>query len=588
MPEMPAGQVTPDLRPADTTAPPPVPGRGADPNLPARPAPLPDDTGRFPAPGSTDDAGQGGPRAAVTGPQGPSPVLAGPAAAAPMLADPADPAATVASVPRQDPPEQPPPAMAGDQRAADRRGRRAYDQPGWYEPADRPPRGSPADLRRRLDMLPFGHPSSPYDDDGSRKAPPHSLRHLELPLPADDRDSEGSRPGPLSITGPGPGRSGREPIADLPVRPAAAGPADNGWRPSPDEAARRAETARQAVASRTQAAGADAIARIEATYSPAEPAAAEPAAAEPAAAEPAAAGPILSGSVVSSPLVSGSGHSPQPDHRTAYERGSPDTTRTGLAIRATAVQVSAADVLADSRPAAPAGAPGSLQPQAPRHVRPEAPRPVTPGPRPSRADEPQTTAGGAWEWRGARLTAEQARIAEQVYAQYQAAEGRNALGSYGRSGLTPAMRRIESQLEYGQLASDTERFALRDSNLFRHQFARLLARHPDQPPAELAYRIPDVIRYAYVLPPELYTEGTWEILRRLRVHGFELEERHNDWFSRDYQGIRTSWHDPAHNLPFGVQFHTAESLGSVLQGTKGGLAPPPGCQEIGDFRKEED
>src|SRR5215469_77308 len=37
--------------------------------------------------------------------------------------------------------------------------------------ADRPGRGSLADLRQRLERLPAGHPSSPYNDDLSRKPP---------------------------------------------------------------------------------------------------------------------------------------------------------------------------------------------------------------------------------------------------------------------------------------------------------------------------------------------------------------------------------------------------------------------------------
>ncbi|MHB1432395.1 MAG: hypothetical protein ACYCVZ_09815 [Streptosporangiaceae bacterium] len=50
----------------------------------------------------------------------------------------------------------------------------------------RPPRGSLADLRQRLERLPLGHPSAPYHVDGERKSPPPRLKHLELapPLPA--------------------------------------------------------------------------------------------------------------------------------------------------------------------------------------------------------------------------------------------------------------------------------------------------------------------------------------------------------------------------------------------------------------------
>lgn len=51
--------------------------------------------------------------------------------------------------------------------------------------ADRPRPWSSEDLRQRLERLPRGHPSSPYNADGSRKPPPPSLRSLELPEPAE-------------------------------------------------------------------------------------------------------------------------------------------------------------------------------------------------------------------------------------------------------------------------------------------------------------------------------------------------------------------------------------------------------------------
>src|SRR6516225_10085076 len=58
--------------------------------------------------------------------------------------------------------------------------------------ADRPERGSLADLRRRLERLPAGHPSSPYNDDLTRKLPVTSLKNLELPLQGNERDLNGA------------------------------------------------------------------------------------------------------------------------------------------------------------------------------------------------------------------------------------------------------------------------------------------------------------------------------------------------------------------------------------------------------------
>jgi hypothetical protein len=42
-----------------------------------------------------------------------------------------------------------------------------------------------AELRERMEQLPPGHPSSPYNDDGSRKPPPPDLSVYELPIPGD-------------------------------------------------------------------------------------------------------------------------------------------------------------------------------------------------------------------------------------------------------------------------------------------------------------------------------------------------------------------------------------------------------------------
>jgi hypothetical protein len=47
---------------------------------------------------------------------------------------------------------------------------------------------SDAEMAAQLDALPPGHPSSPWNQDGSRKPPPPRLRDMELPLPGAWRD----------------------------------------------------------------------------------------------------------------------------------------------------------------------------------------------------------------------------------------------------------------------------------------------------------------------------------------------------------------------------------------------------------------
>jgi hypothetical protein len=86
----------------------------------------------------------------------------------------------------------PVPQDQGDQlelpRAQTQDGAQGADSPGA---ADRPARGSTADLRQRLERLPQGHPSSPYHDDGTSKPPLARLKNLELPLPGEEREPNG-------------------------------------------------------------------------------------------------------------------------------------------------------------------------------------------------------------------------------------------------------------------------------------------------------------------------------------------------------------------------------------------------------------
>jgi hypothetical protein len=51
-----------------------------------------------------------------------------------------------------------------------------------------------SDLGQRMERLPPGHPSSPYDEDGSRKPPVSRPADRELPLPDEEADDEPPRP----------------------------------------------------------------------------------------------------------------------------------------------------------------------------------------------------------------------------------------------------------------------------------------------------------------------------------------------------------------------------------------------------------
>ena len=227
-------------------------------------------------------------------------------------------------------------------------------------------------------------------------------------------------------------------------------------------------------------------------------------------------------------------------------------------------------------------------------------------------DEPRYGSDGSWEWNGRYLTPMQSQIADTALSRYSAAEGKNVFGSYGHSGLTPAMRRIEAQLERGQLLPDTESYALKTADSYKESLADLISRHPDKSAEELSYEVHDGIRYAYIFENENYSDGTLQVHSRLKSQGFELEARRNSWKNPESKGISTRWRDPAHDLVFEVQFHTASSwdarqrtqrsyrriadpstppaervqLRTIQAKTSSVVPVPPGAASIPDYRKD--
>src|SRR5215813_1176146 len=61
------------------------------------------------------------------------------------------------------------------------------------------------------------------------------------------------------------------------------------------------------------------------------------------------------------------------------------------------------------------------------------------------------------------------QITDQAVARCSEAEGRDANGNYGERGLTPAMRRVESQIQHGKLVADTEKYALKSADRFKQK-----------------------------------------------------------------------------------------------------------------------
>ena len=474
-----------------------------------------------------------------------------------------------------------------------RAARRAATGPGGT-----PKPGSTAELRGRLERLPDGHPSSPYDDAGWLKPSPARLRQLELGLPA---QSLGTSAGYAERFGIDPdddvNHGVRGPAAD--ARRAEAGKPGGELPGTAAPVPPGTETTSAASGPAHEAGQAAASADIRASHA-APPANAPSPATRPAASNGHRDSGDSDGRLRLQHPYAGSGESDQggngsgsaelaltrwPARETAADRGS-DAGDQQDGHHATADRPA-------GRQAEPAGSERDPWLADPSHTGVSRRREGTVAARP-------------------RLSPELRDLVDRVMAACRAAEGRTARGGYGTSGLTPALRRIATQLPAGGLAPGSEADTLKPADRFATRLMRLIDRQPGRPPAELAATIGDCIRYAFSFPATAYTEGTLLVHRKLKAQGFDLEARRNQWDSREYKGVFTRWRDPAHELAFEVQFHTTDSW-AVLKQTHDAyqritdpatpaaerarlrarqvaaaamVSSPPGCRDIADFRAE--
>jgi hypothetical protein len=174
-------------------------------------------------------------------------------------------------------------------------------------------------------------------------------------------------------------------------------------------------------------------------------------------------------------------------------------------------------------------------------------------------DKPRISSDGVWEWKGQTLTPKESRSADQALAGWVDAEGRDAEGNYGEHGLTPAMRRIESQLEHGELVPDTEKFALKGADRLKLKLAERINLQPGESADALLSRIHDGIRYTFEYDDQDYTTGIEETEAALERSGYDLITRKPSWDSPDYKGVNSQWRDPDSGQLFEVQFHTHAS-----------------------------
>ena len=174
-------------------------------------------------------------------------------------------------------------------------------------------------------------------------------------------------------------------------------------------------------------------------------------------------------------------------------------------------------------------------------------------------DNDHTTPDGGWSWKGLRLDPAANHVADQQLAARRAAEGRHPDGNYDDHGLTPALRRVEAQLDHGTLIPDTEKFALKSPDRFKEKLAKLTERYPDRDVGQLASAIHDAIRYTFIFDLPHYVDGVGAAEQKLAAQGCRLRLRKPSWDSTDYKGVNSRWQDPSGHVQFEVQFHTSES-----------------------------
>jgi hypothetical protein len=496
-------------------------------------------------------------------------------------------------------------------------------------PVEQPERGSIADLRRRMERLPPGHPSSPYNDDMTPKPPVARLKELELPLHSTEQSSNGAdrRPAPDQAED---GRADARAASASSTTASAAG--STKLTAASSNGASSRNLAATTLGATEQVLTRDRLITADEPYEPYEPyePAEEP---EDVASEPDGDGPVGSaeGPVGTSEGPVGSAEGPVGSAEglagTSGWLSTPTWADADLGIADGPGDLADEDGAAswnttgwDDAPSwddAPdldgASTNGAghewSEPEPGADTLTHRTIEADPG---RAADEPFTGPDGSWEWNGRYLTPDESRIADEALGRCRIAEGRNVFGGYGHSGLTPAMRRIEAQLEHGQLLPDTEICALKSADSFKEKLADLILRHPDKSAEELALEVHDGIRYTLIFDAEHYVDGTLQTHSRLKGNGFDLEVRRNCWQNPDYKGINSRWRDPAHDLVFEVQFHTAASwevsqrahslyeaitdpstspeerarLRSIYEEMSAAVPVPRGCTTIPDYRKE--
>src|SRR6266516_2920266 len=356
---------------------------------------------------------------------------------------------------------------------------RVPDQVSRREPDPVDPRESDpirAELQERMEQLPPGHPSSPYNDDGSPKPPLPDLSDYELPIPGDPD----YRPEPSRVSEAGGPETGQASEHVTPGTNRDEGPERTADRtelrgvPPDVEPLTDAEYTEhlQEVRERPDQAWAWDLAPDEEDTPGVR---GEFSQEEREAFHDAPADDLDERTLNELPIRA------DPDYQPDLPRAS-EADDTGDA--------NGDDIDSHESPAADRG---------PDHESPP-------------SDQKRLGDLDSQEREERRLS----EITDRAVENCREAEGRDADGNYGDQGLTPAMRRIESQLEHAHLADQTEKYALKDPARFKEKLAKRIGRFPNADPNELAAEIHDGIRYTFILDFNHYTDGVSLAQTRIR------------------------------------------------------------------------
>jgi hypothetical protein len=126
------------------------------------------------------------------------------------------------------------------------------------------------------------------------------------------------------------------------------------------------------------------------------------------------------------------------------------------------------------------------------------------------------------------------------------------------SHVTEDLRQIKDESPHSAELVGLE-FRRKGEDRLKEKVAEVLsAAGPDATPQEVVNAVPDAIRYTFRFSKEDYTSGYQDISRRMEERGYELHYNKNHWEDSGYKGINTRWLTPQ-GQRFEVQFHTPES-----------------------------